>query len=542
MRSLLHAGIVLFTVLASLLPLLRQDPQDVTAPFPRRGEYAGTVRCVECHKKRETELRSGHHGGILDAGLEGCETCHGPGKAHGDDPDTDPRLITFPRALDKQQQVAFCGRCHAEQAAHHRGDLPGFLAAGKACTSCHKVHEAVPPAPHPGRHFAARTETAAVEPGGAASCVKCHPLRDQLLAASAHHQFASDNDQTGCEGCHGNGSLHVATNGLARLITRPDQATDGIATCRRCHEAVDPVKFHWRDRVPVPSLAFGSKRLLTENITCTTCHRVHEPRAATPAPEAEQALTNRTCSKCHAPALCVLQGTVHDSLGRLDVPLASGCGSCHPGAAAHALGGGKRELITTLRGKDAALQQTVCLKCHQNERTLAHVDQGSHRRSDVGCLACHSPAQTRGHTADEAERSCKGCHADVQAQFQQPNHHPVPEGRMHCTSCHEVHSARPRIRNLALTQDACVKCHRAYRGPFVFAHQAGRQDGCIACHQPHGTSNRRLLQQTNSQQNCIACHGDFPSFHDQTQGSVFTNCLNCHTEVHGSNHSRFFFR
>jgi predicted CXXCH cytochrome family protein len=113
---------------------------------------------------------------------------------------------------------------------------------------------------------------------------------------------------------------------------------------------------------------------------------------------------------------------------------------------------------------------------------------------------------------------------------------------MHCSSCHEVHSARPRIRDLQLKQDVCVNCHRAYRGPFVFAHQASRQDGCIVCHTPHGTSNRRLMLQTNSQQNCIACHGDFPSFHDQTQGSVFTNCMNCHTEVHGSNHSRFFFR
>ena len=51
-----------------------------------------------------------------------------------------------------------------------------------------------------------------------------------------------------------------------------------------------------------------------------------------------------------------------------------------------------------------------------------------------------------------------------------------------------------------------------------------------------------MLQQVNTQQNCMQCHGDFPIFHDQKMGSVFTDCIKCHTEVHGSNHSRFLFR
>jgi len=123
-----------------------------------------------------------------------------------------------------------------------------------------------------------------------------------------------------------------------------------------------------------------------------------------------------------------------------------------------------------------------------------------------------------------------------------PNHHPVPENRMRCTSCHDVHGDATRVRSQALTETRCVECHVRYRGPFVFAHQAGRREGCIACHVPHGSSNKRMLQQANTQQNCIACHGDFPSFHDQTRGAVFTDCTRCHTEVHGSNHGRFLFR
>ena len=98
------------------------------------------------------------------------------------------------------------------------------------------------------------------------------------------------------------------------------------------------------------------------------------------------------------------------------------------------------------------------------------------------------------------------------------------------------------MRNRQLRSDACVKCHKEYRGPFVFAHQASRSDGCVTCHSPHGSINKRMLHQPTAQQNCLQCHGDFPSFHDQTSGAVYTNCLKCHTQVHGSNHSRYLFR
>lgn len=113
---------------------------------------------------------------------------------------------------------------------------------------------------------------------------------------------------------------------------------------------------------------------------------------------------------------------------------------------------------------------------------------------------------------------------------------------MRCSSCHDVHGDRRRIRDHVLTEQRCVECHPSYRGPFVFAHQASRTGGCIVCHVPHGSANRRLMRQVSTQQNCLSCHADIPAFHDQTQNSVFTDCIRCHTQVHGSNHSRFLLR
>ncbi|MEZ5962771.1 MAG: cytochrome c3 family protein [Planctomycetota bacterium] len=539
MPSLARRGLIVFVVpplLAWASPSARQDGQEKTAPFPRAGSYAGEAVCKDCHEEQWEAIHGGAHRAVVEASeLRACETCHGPGKAHADDDDNDTLLITHPPDLGRGV-VAFCGRCHAEAARAHGGDLQGFLAAGKTCTTCHEVHRKTPPAaPHAGVAFFMRRDQAAhadIGRVGAAKCVECHPLRDQALAAGAHAHLAASHTADGCETCHGPGSLHVETGGLARLITRPDRAGDGPATCRSCHEEVDPQDFHWKDR---------RKPLLSSTLTCTTCHSIHGRVSPDPAPSAAP-VTNEACGTCHEPAFAVLEGTIHDTLGRRTTPLAEGCAACHPGALAHAESGGKPSLVESMHSSSASLQQDTCLRCHEHESALAHLAVGSHARHEVSCLSCHSPAAKRGEVRRDAETKCTACHQAVAAEFAQPNHHPVPEHAMGCSDCHDPHGARPKLRDLELRQDRCVRCHSQYRGPFVFAHQASRSDGCVVCHQPHGASNKRLLRQHTTQQNCLQCHADFPIFHDQTAGAVFTNCLNCHTEVHGSNHARYLFR
>ncbi|MBK8979986.1 MAG: cytochrome c3 family protein [Planctomycetes bacterium] len=530
---------------------LRQD----TAPWPRKGETVGPARCIQCHDVEAGLIADGFHRDVVHSPATlGCETCHGPGAIHAGDERA--ASITYPPLLTPAVQARLCGHCHANEASRHAGGgVEGFLAAGIGCTECHPVHDERPPTALPGVRFLTRAATmTAAERVDATQCVRCHPLQDTALHDTGHAGLAAGAGAQSCEACHGNGSLHVTHGGISRLISRPDRARDTVATCRACHTAVDAETFHWKTR---------DEAWLSDDVTCTSCHSVHGSASRDPAEQdtarqdtANQDTpnqhtgravsppepTNRECASCHLPGFEVLRGSVHESLGALDLALERGCGACHDGALEHARSGGRPQLIESLHDSDVRTEERVCLACHGDRSELRGVRHGTHAQRGVSCVDCHSFFVQRGDVRRQAEQRCAACHADVAARFRLPNAHPVGDRRMGCSDCHDVHGDRGSRRALELREERCVDCHRQYRGPFAFPHRAGERDGCTVCHDPHGSPNRRLLHQTSTQQNCIACHGDFPAFHDQSSGSVFTNCLNCHTRIHGSDHSRFFFR
>lgn len=528
MRRIAFAALLACVV----LPLGVQDGvQQRTAPWPRKGEYCGASACRECHADEARRIDEGAHRSVVASPhTMACETCHGPGTAHAKDADGPPEKITHPQLLDPRTQAALCSRCHAQQARDHGGGgLAGLLAAGLGCTDCHEVHEGRQDAVLPDIRFRSRAATAsAAARAGSATCARCHPLQADSLRATGHRGLVEDAPQGGCESCHGNGSLHVQHQGIARLIVRPDRATDGVGACVSCHREVDPIRAHWAN-----DAAF-----LTRGLDCFACHHIHAPQPTSTA-------RNSDCATCHARAFTkhVAPDSVHGALVEPAAPLDRGCGACHAGAEAHARSGGRKDLVESLRHAKRDEVERACGQCHGSEPTLHGVASGAHARSGLTCVSCHGASPSRGGVRADAERGCASCHGDIAARFKLPNRHPVGEGdAMGCSDCHEPHSARPRLRDHELREGRCVECHVAYRGPFIWAHQVSRLDGCVACHDPHGSPNRRLLHEASSQQNCVGCHADFPAFHDQTQGSVFTRCLECHTQVHGSNHSRYLFR
>ncbi len=93
--------------------------------------------------------------------------------------------------------------------------------------------------------------------------------------------------------------------------------------------------------------------------------------------------------------------------------------------------------------------------------------------------------------------------------------------------------------------NTCFQCHAEKRGPFIWNHLPVTEN-CALCHNPHGTNVANLLKQRPPFL-CQQCHeptdhrGAVPTFVEvgsSRQGRNITlarACLNCHTNIHGSN-------
>lgn len=202
--------------------------------------------------------------------------------------------------------------------------------------------------------------------------------------------------------------------------------------------------------------------------------------------------------------------------------------------------------------------QAITQKFHANPHSRVSVAQGESTPAATSCESCHGPAskhvQTGGQGRDKfiinpgkAAEACFRCHLSTHAEFRLPHHHPVVEGQMNCTQCHDPHGAdmmKPS-GGLALAQvnESCATCHRDQARPFVFQHEAMRE-GCIVCHNPHGTVHDKLLVQRDANL-CLKCHSQSQG----VAGSLFIGKIDhaafvrqgtcwsagCHSAVHGSN-------
>jgi len=232
------------------------------------------------------------------------------------------------------------------------------------------------------------------------------------------------------------------------------------------------------------------------------------------------------------------------------------CEGCHGAGSAHA---DDPSAETAKPLKMNAQNGTGCLSCHNTRLSPTKWQRSNHHRAGINCIQCHGqvlnthidptakvkqPGAKKGETMPNLQPhgdivrkpsadACLACHGNVRGESSLPYHHPIKEGRITCSDCHDVH----RPMGEEIQREVCITCHAEQHGPFRYSHGAisGKlNDGCTSCHRPHGSPNQHMLKFSNRGL-CLQCHADralhFP-------GRL---CWDCHSAVHGSNSSPILF-
>ena len=261
------------------------------------------------------------------------------------------------------------------------------------------------------------------------------------------------------------------------------------------------------------------------------------------------------CTRCHDeteeyPVLSIGK-TRHGTVADQRTPT---CASCHGESDTHVdkpEGVKERPKPEWAFGKNSATapaeQNKACLTCHQGGKRI-HWSGSAHASRDTTCTSCHQVHTGHDKVRDKLTQSevCFTCHKDKRAEINRPSRHPIAEGKVACSDCHNPHGSAGRANMVRdNVNDTCYTCHMEKRGPFVRNHQPVQED-CTICHNPHGTTTPNLLK-ARAPFLCQECHE--PAGHIGLPGvfagagpSIRANatllargCVNCHTNIHGTN-------
>jgi DmsE family decaheme c-type cytochrome len=206
-------------------------------PNTNPADYVGEDTCLTCH---EDQKYSGTAHGLktnarTPAATHGCESCHGPGKAHVD-AGGDATKIVRPAALKPQEASAICASCHTRSThAFWSGSQHDQRNVG--CLTCHSVH-----APKGERQLKAESE--------AQICATCH--RNVVNKQSRLNHMPVREGALSCSSCH---NVHGSSN--VRLLKAGTTIDESCASCHA--EKRGP---HLWEHAPVAN-------------ACVTCHDPH---------------------------------------------------------------------------------------------------------------------------------------------------------------------------------------------------------------------------------------------------------------------------
>lgn len=410
-------------------------------------------------------------------------------------------------------------------------------------------------------------------------------VNDDQLCAVCHSSYVEGFRQNvhrsqSCEQCHGPASRHLDTRGTdpdAILSFKRLSSAQKSEICAQCHEqdACTPGNL-WRTSAHAHS-----------NVACTDCHVSSHYNVAdgTPAVDFEEIasfpqdwrilLVSAQSSDPGEPQEHDALPSLRNTSNNLGAVAPNVCYRCHGEtrqleliAHPHQIDGPNSLNCTTCHNSHGNVLPTsrkeLCLQCHEGWSPTAAWHSSTHDLAGVACTDCHNPHPDASvqrvlaisHTSvdrpprlpmsvDEPD-ACYKCHPKVFAESGLPSHHPIREGKVVCSDCHDAHGKNEGgLREPTLNQ-LCYRCHADKHGPFAYEHPPVTED-CSICHTAHGAVANNLLKQPPVFL-CLRCHTGHktgPGDHfglpvadidgdPAARAAYYTDCTQCHEQIHGS--------
>ena len=259
----------------------------------------GEKTCIACHQLESEHFTHTlhalglHAANKADASIPVCETCHGPGSAHAQDPTAKGLIIGYTKhsGTPIEVQTATCLTCHQGGPRDHwSGSV--HQRNGLSCSDCH----------NPMAKFS--TEGLMAKTSINDTCAQCH--KDIRLQFNRRSHMPLPEGQISCDDCHNpHGSL---TSPLLKTNTVNE-------TCYQCHaEKRGPFLFeHAPERESCLNChtPHGSNQqaLLVAPIPflCQQCHSnlrhpndLQTPQSLATGAHPDERIMGRGCITCHA--------------------------------------------------------------------------------------------------------------------------------------------------------------------------------------------------------------------------------------------------
>jgi len=301
-RTILACGLLLTTVLfATSLSLLAKDSGTRTkeksakqnqsyVPPSDPALYVGSETCKTCHDVQAKNYEANPHFVTAQAKhgpqWEGCEGCHGPGKAHVDGGGDKTKIFTFSGGSAKEISQR-CLACHygGEQqtnflrSAHWKNDV--------SCIACHSIHK---PA----------VDKSLLRAPQSTLCFSCHLSVKPDFSKPVHHRV--NEGLITCSDCHnphGAFDLRQIRSSASRdavcfkchaakagpyAVEHAVMRTEGCGACHSPHGSSNP-KLLKRSQI---------------NLLCLECHTATAGQSAPALPSFHnQAQKYQACTLCH---------------------------------------------------------------------------------------------------------------------------------------------------------------------------------------------------------------------------------------------------